>query len=305
MRRVVLVCLALAMVACTGPQTSSPDSPGTPSPRSPSATGGDLIPVLVSSEVAVGENRLLFTLIDGQNRVLSAPDVPVDLRFEPPDVGDCTPQDAAASFLAAGEAAGLYRANVTFDCAGDWAVDMDAHFPDGDRAARVTFSVREAWSAPAIGEAAPSTETPTAETPEEIASISTDDDPDPDFYRTSESDALAARQPFVLVFATPAFCRTRACGPTLDLVKASAADYKDRITFIHVEPYEMELRDGVLQPALTEDGELQSVEAVVEWGLLSEPFVFAVGSDGLVAARFEGIAAEEELTEAFEAIAGG
>ena len=46
---------------------------------------------------------------------------------------------------------------------------------------------------------------------------------------------MAAKDPFVLVFATPAFCQTAICGPMLDGVKVLAADYPT-FTFINVEP---------------------------------------------------------------------
>ena len=40
------------------------------------------------------------------------------------------------------------------------------------------------------------------------------------------------------------------------------------------------------------------------WGILSEPWIFAVDGDGIVRGSFEGIATDEELTVAFEAISG-
>ncbi len=46
-----------------------------------------------------------------------------------------------------------------------------------------------------------------------------------------------------------------------------------------------------------------SVPATVEWGLPTEPYIFVVGADGLVKAKFEGIASQEELAAAFEQVA--
>ena len=301
-RRIVpsLIALAVVTVACSGgprPSTAASITAGASGPP------GDLVPVLVSSEVAVGENRLLFNLVDGRNRVLSAADVAVDLRFEAATDEECTPQETEGHYIDVGEETGLYRTSVTFDCAGEWTAEVTAQLDAGDRTAAVRFPVHEASSTPGVGEVVPATDNPTAETPEEIASISTDDDPDPDFYGSTPAELLADGTPFVIVFATPAFCRTRACGPTLDIVKQASAGFRDRLAFIHVEPYELEMRDGVLQPLLSETGGLQSVEPVVEWGLLSEPYTFVVGADGRLAAKFEGVASEDELVEAFEAVA--
>jgi hypothetical protein len=303
-RRIVPSLIALAMVtlACSGgpaPSMAVPTSAG----ASVSAPAGDLVPVLVSSEVAVGENRLLFNLVDGSNRVLSAPDVAVDLRFEAATDAECAPQETEGHYIDVGEETGLYRTSVSFDCAGDWTAEITAHLDAGERTAAVRFPVHEASSTPGVGEDVPATDNPTAATTEEIALVSTDDDPDPDFYGSTPAELLADGTPFVIVFATPAFCRTRACGPTLDIVKQAAAGFRDGLAFIHVEPYALEMRDGVLQPVLSETGDLQPVESVVEWGLLSEPYTFVVGADGRLTAKFEGVASEDELVEAFEAVA--
>ena len=67
------------------------------------------------------------------------------------------------------------------------------------------------------------------------------------FYKTSVADAVAAKHPFVLVFATPAFCQSAQCGPTLDHVKNVVAKYPD-LTVINVEPYRLQEQNGSLQP---------------------------------------------------------
>jgi hypothetical protein len=117
-------------------------------------------------------------------------------------------------------------------------------------------------------------------------------------------EALADRQPFVLVFATPAFCRTRTCGPALDIVKTAARKVGSKVAFIHVEPYQLQVVDGALQPVFDEQGQLQVVPSVNEWGLRTEPYVFVVDANGHVAAKFEGVAGEDELLDAIAKVAG-
>ena len=107
----------------------------------------------------------------------------------------------------------------------------------------------------------------------------------------------------MLVFATPAFCQTATCGPTLDIVKQVAADYKDRLTFINVEPYVLTTTNGQLQPELSPDNLPIPVDAVNTWGLQTEPYTFVVDSDGKISAKFEGIAGADELRAAFDAVA--
>ena len=152
------------------------------------------------------------------------------------------------------------------------------------------------------GEDAPSVDTPTlADVGGDVAKVSTDTDPDPAFYETSIADALAAKEPFVLVFATPKFCQTKTCGPTLEKVKAVAADHPD-VTFINVEPYLLEDVDGQLQPDLSADGKLQPAPATTAYGLLVEPFVFVVDGDGVVTDSYELIFTTEEIDAALDAL---
>ena len=41
--------------------------------------------------------------------------------------------------------------------------------------------------------------------------------------------------------------------------------------------------------------QLQPVEAVNRWGILSEPWVFTVDSDGIVRGSFEGVVGQPEI----------
>jgi hypothetical protein len=266
---------------------------------------GELLPIVVSSELAVGENRFLLNLVDRANEPLASPDRPVELRFfhvEP--VCDEPAVVVDATFLPTiPQLPGLYRAEVDFDRAGDWGLEAATTEADGSqRTGRMHFTVREQFSTPAIGAAAPPFDTPTADSADEIARISTDPEPDPDFYTTSISEALGAGEPFLLIFSTPAFCRTATCGPALDIVKSVAPEYKERVTFIHVEPYQLEMVDGQLQPVLS-NGQLVPVPAVAEWGLLTEPYIFVVDAGGTVSAKLEGVASADEIRAALAEVA--
>jgi len=125
---------------------------------------------------------------------------------------------------------------------------------------------------------------------------------DPAFYRLSVRDAIAAGMPFVVVFATPAFCTSRTCGPALELAKSVAPDYAGRVNFVHVEPYELESVGGHVQLRTDASGSRILVPAVEEWGIPSEPYVFVVDADGNVAAKFEGPADTTELVAALDAV---
>lgn len=267
----------------------------------------ELVPVIVSTELAVGRNRLLLNLIDAGNVPLASPDRAVEFRFFNLAADSAVAQATApAAYLPTFEGRpGLYRGAVDFPCWGEWGLETVAREADGsERTGRVIFPVRSTTTTPAIGAAAPAVETPTATNAEEIGRISTDTQPDPDFYRLSVDQALEQHTPFLLIFATPAFCRTASCAPALDIVKSVAADFKERVAFIHVEPYQLQVVDGNLQPLLTADNLPIPVPSVDRWGLPTEPYIFVVDSAGKVTAKLEGVASAEEIEQSLTEVAG-
>ena len=269
--------------------------------------GAKFIPLLVSSDLAVGENRFLVSLVNDENKLMAAPDLPVRMRFYDLAADPATPVTEAPGRFAwtVERERGLYVAPVRFARAGDWGVELVvSRAGAAPEAVRAQFEVKAQSSTPAIGAPAPPSETPKAADAASIRRVSTDPDPDPAFYRRSVKEALAAGEPFVLAFSTPAFCQSRTCGPALDVVKDVADGFKGRVGFIHVEPYRLRFEGQQLQPELDAQGQLQVVPAVTEWGLTTEPYVFVVAADGTVSAKFEGVVGRDELAQAVEKVAG-
>lgn len=317
-----VVALALLAAACAGAPTTAPVSPS-PAPggsgwaSAPGTTS--VVPKIVSAELAVGKKRFLFILVDQADRVVSGPSVLAHVRFFDlaADAERPVSEADAHFFWAVPDERGLHRVPVAFTSAGTWGAEFlvsreaGAPSPDGSpdplaspATVRVIFSVREHASTPAIGAPAPAADTPTLETAAgDPRRISTDPHPDRSFYELSLRDALAAGEPFLLFFGTPAFCQTGTCGPTLETIKVVVGDYPD-LTVIHVEPYRLMERDGVLQPEFA-GGRLQPVPAVLAWGLVTEPIAFLVAADGTVAAEFEGAIDPPELRDAIEALLAG
>jgi hypothetical protein len=306
-RLFAVILLSLVTAACSSGPAATP-TPLALAGWPPNQTY-PLIPVPVGSEYAVGPNRVLVNLLlASTNASVARPDLPVQLRFyylaadaaNPVVTADATYMETIAQLP------GLYRATVNLDRAGQWGLEAIENPGKPEAiAGRFIFDVLPTGSTAAIGDTVKPEDTPTATDAAGIAAISTDTAPDPDFYTTSISGALAAHEPFVVVFATPAFCRTATCGPTLNVVKQAAADYKDRLTFIHVEPYELKMTDGHLQPVLDENNNPIPVASVNDWGLPTEPYIFVVDATGKLSAKFEGIAAVDELKAAFDAVLAG
>ena len=321
-RPFLLLCaFALVAAACGTPAPSASPSGaicGTAPDSAAAATWGGaadpaptLTPVLVSNAITCGKARILFLYLDSSNRVASAPDRKATVAFynlgRDPNKAVVTAEGEFVWTIK--DERGMYVVNVDLPEAGVWGAEFtttakDAGGVETGEQARMTFSVLDAPTAVAVGQKAPASKTPTvADVGGDVSKISTDPTPDPAFYQTSVADALAAHKPFVLVFATPKFCQTKTCGPTLDKVKAVAAKHPD-VTFINVEPYVLEEKDGQLQPVLDANQQLQAAPATDEWGLLSEPWIFVVDGDGIVRGSFEGVVGQDELERALAEVEG-
>jgi hypothetical protein len=258
-------------------------------------------------ELAVGHSRFLLALADPSTLApVAAPDLKASLAFYDLARDPATPAATVPGiYLEAAPGRGLYRAAVDFDAAGEWGVQISVSGGEAPpRSVRLQFTVADKSQTPAIGDPAPPSDTPTASTLDAIRHISTDPDPDPDFYRLSVAQALATHRPFALVIATPQFCQTQLCGPTLDRVKALAGPFKAKIAFMHVEPYVLKWDGQGLQPVTDASGNFQLVTYLAGWHLPSEPWVFVVDGDGKLAAKFEGTFGDDELTAALRSVEG-
>ncbi|MEZ0241444.1 MAG: TlpA family protein disulfide reductase [Chloroflexota bacterium] len=286
--------------ACPTTQVSTtPDGWGPPSSAPP------VIPILVNSERVCGTNRLVFGLLDSANRPIATPDRSARIAFY--DLG----YDAAkavvtvdGTFVWAIEGSrGVYVASVDLTEAGLWGAEFTTAAPGGaSETVRITFDVQPTGITKRVGDKAPASKTPTlADVGGDLARISSDATPEPAFYQASVDTAIADGKPFLLAFATPKFCITGQCGPTLDRVKPLVKDYPT-VTFINVEPYELAMTNGQLQPVLDAQGRLKPVAAVDDWGLLTEPYIFVVDQTGTITASFEGIVGEDELRAALDAV---
>jgi hypothetical protein len=91
-------------------------------------------------------------------------------------------------------------------------------------------------------------------------------------HALSIAQAIDSGKPAVIAFATPAFCQSRICGPTMEVMDELYSKHGDAVAFVHVEPYDL--------AALREQAQFQLAPAAVEWHLPSEPWVFVVDRQG-------------------------
>ena len=245
-----------------------------------------------------GENRLGFGLFDRNRRQLV--DAPAALYVEPIKGGpvrgpfparfeslEVRPQFESEGVKADPDAAtSVYVANVKFDKPGDYEVLGVVELDDNLVAAeRVAVRVLKDGPVPEVGEAAINIHTPTeADVGGDLAQIDTRVPPGTQ-HEVDFADVLG-QKPVVLLFATPALCQSRVCGPVVDIAEQVKASYDGDAEFIHMEIY----NDNELDKGFREQ--------VVKWNLPTEPWVFTVNGEGKVAARIEGAFSARELEDA-------
>ena len=280
------VTASLAALACSA--TASPNDPLAQPPGGPPVSL-----VVTNSDLAVGENRVSFGLVDRDYMPVRPESV--ELRavyYEPGAPTGQVRHRTAAEFLEWPPEGrrGVFVAQVKFDQAGTatgdtpgiWELHATFDYPEEEVLTIGTVvSVASEHRVPFIGDPAPPSKTPNAATVENLHTISSSPEPDPALYQLSVAEAVEASKPAVITFATPAFCVSATCGPQVSDLSELARAYRGRANFVHVEVY----RDPhMIEPA---DPSRELVPAVAEWGLVSEPWTFVVGSDGTIGARFE------------------
>jgi hypothetical protein len=299
-----IAALVLLVAACSqgGPAEPTPPSASSPTPI-PVGSAPSVIPQFITPEIATGEQRFLFSIIDPTtNTPIAAPDREVMVRFLPAD-GPAIDAGRATFIWAIEDERGIYVVDIDLPTAGEWTAEFRTPgLRGGEERIRASFPVTEEPSAVRVGEAAPSVDTPTIDVVGgDLARIATDAEPLPALYQTSVADALEHGDPFVLAFATPKFCQTAQCGPTLDRLKPFVERYPS-VTFINVEPYKLVFDQDQLQPELDADGQLQVVDAVTAYGILAEPWVYVVDGEGIVRGSFELIFSDAELEAVLDTV---
>jgi hypothetical protein len=142
-------------------------------------------------------------------------------------------------------------------------------------------------SPPDVGDPAISVHTETVDDVKDVSKLTTRVPPNTDMLQDDLADVLGIK-PVVLVFATPALCQSRVCGPVVDVAEQVRAEIGDKAAFIHQEIYRDNKVNEGLRPQL------------IKWRLASEPWIFVIDSNGTITQRFEGAVSVPELRAAVE-----
>lgn len=188
----------------------------------------------------------------------------------------------------------VYVAEVEFPAAGKYRVSAVARL-DGRSVSTTSFGAivprSGAAGPPAVGDAAPKVHTPTLDSVAgDSARISTRAPAATGLLKTDLADVYG-KKPVALLFATPALCQSRVCGPVVDILEQVRAERGgDDVAFIANEIYKENRVDRGLrsQPAA--------------YRIPTEPWLFVLDERGRVAARFEGAFSVDELDAALDEV---
>jgi hypothetical protein len=307
---IALVTVTLLLAGCSGGSNDKTV------PAAEQNGAAQLVAEVASYDLAAGRKaRFLAGLIAGENRFVSYGTVQFGFAYlgkdKPASTGQTSitatgrflpipgsrPADGKAGPVAGSgaDARGVYAAEVTFDRPGYWGMLVNADLQgQGPASATDTFEVLARNEVPAVGDPALRTKNLTLASkgvPKSAIDSRAQTEgkiPDPELHRVTIAEAVAERRPVVAVFSTPVYCVSRFCGPITDMIAELAPRYP-KAAFVHVE--------------IWRDFEKRVVnKGAADWLLrrndLREPWVFVIGPDGKIAARFDNVAARAEVQAA-------
>jgi hypothetical protein len=321
-----LVALALLLGACGsssgGKNSASAAQPLATSADFPSPKGKSLLqikhglgpgPVLAPtvSVVSPGRDRYGFGLFDRARKQIAQ--APVALYVERsgsktvsgPFVARDLPLAVKPAFQSQtvakdpDAAKSLYVADLRVKQAGDYAVLGVAKL-DGRLVATdpIYLGVGTPSKVPRVGQKAPVITTPTVKSVGgDVSKIDTRTPPD-SMHDVNFADVLG-KKPIILVFATPALCQSRVCGPVVDIAEEVKSEHKNEAAFIHMEIYNGNtIAQGCLEGTRLVSQCLRP--QVLAYHLPSEPWAFAIDRHGKIVDRLEGAFSKSELENALK-----
>jgi hypothetical protein len=323
MARLLLWLLAAAAVALSscgsddGGAAPAPPQPPAAAPADfPSAKGrtlnellanlphGAILNVSSARGQEPGRNRLGFAIVDRANKQIDVSAVavytakpdgtqvrgPFAARKESLEVDTRYRSAQTDSDLASGDT--FYVADAVYDSRGPHIavglVRLDGRLVVAEPIGELPVGTKN--GPPQVGQPAIRVHTQTAaDVGGNLTKLSTRIPPPRDMLDTDFADVVG-RKPVVLLFATPALCQSRTCGPVVDIAEQVRAQNGKGVTFIQQEIYQ------------DNDPGKPYRQQVLAWRLPTEPWAFVIDRRGKVAARFEGVFSVGELARAVERV---
>jgi hypothetical protein len=181
----------------------------------------------------------------------------------------------------------IYTANVLLPRAGDYAVLVLTRTAHGLAGAVAHIAVARSSPIPDVGQRPPAIATDTLASVNGRTELLTTRIPPEDMHTVSFK-AVLGKHPIALLFSTPQLCQSRVCGPVTDIAVQLQHEFGARITFIHEEVYLDNQPSRGLRPQLK------------AFHVTTEPWLFTINRNGVIAARLEGAFGTNALRRAVE-----
>ena len=287
-----LTSFAALAVACG----ADPTPTGTTSASIGQPSEGEVLPILGTTVLRVGTQRVAF-LLEGATALITEPTVGVSTSHAS---GEASTENKRAVFHKwPFGTRGAYVTELAFDQPGVWRLDIIVGEGEQAKTAQLMLDVQGSVEVRDIGMMAPFSVTKTlAGVGGDFEKLSSHQRPDPDLYELSVAQSLLNGKPGVIAFASPAFCTSPTCGPQVDTPVELKNLHRGEADFIHLEIYDNpeeiqgDLTKGVLSPVLAEWG----IDSIPDYR--NESWTFVLDRNGRVTARFEGFATLDELEAA-------
>ncbi len=313
----LLGALALLAAACGGGEAPEP-TPAPTATSAPEVIDGEIAIVPAGADFAVGDNvHFPFVTMSLGGEILDVRDVTArffaDAVDNPTEVASVRAVKSSPGVDIESEhihadgsehehgaeavSKGAFYADIDLDRPGVWGLVVTGTLDDGTEVmGQMSFSVIEKPDFPAPGDIAIASDNLIASEVEDIRTIDSGTVAN-DMHEVKIKDAIAAGRPFVVVFATPAFCTSRFCGPVVEEVETLNDDYAADVDFIHIEIW-MDRTGDVVNPTALE-------WLAQENDRFTEPWIYVVDKNGVIFDRWEGPASRVIMEAAIKAVAGG
>jgi hypothetical protein len=205
-----------------------------------------------------------------------------DLATEPAFRAQSTASDPNAAKV-------VYVTDIKLDKPGPWAFGALIRQHDGSYKGSLLATPSQVgqFNPVAVGDKAPDVPTPTVADVGDVTKIDTRVPPD-DMHPNLQD--VYGKKPVVLLFATPALCQSRICGPVVDVEQQVKRDFDDKAAFIHMEVYNDNDPSKGTRPQLH------------AYRLPSEPWLYVIDKQGIVRTAIEGAFSVDELKAAVEQV---
>ncbi len=237
--------------------------------------------IVISSDHSVGENILNFAILDQDGNQITNELKKTVIK----NIDSNKEKSINSTYQIWFEGKGAYKSNLSFEESGFH--ELIIYFDNYE--SKAIFNVNKKSTTPEIGQRPPDIKTLFTNTKSELYKITSDPNPEPDFYNLSYEDSIKNLKPTVILFSTPALCVSGTCGPILNNLKKVKINY-DKYNFIHIEVYK-----NFIGKTLRDLDSLEVTEPVMTWGLPTEPWIFFLDGNGILRSKFEGYMTENEM----------